>query len=77
VVPPARTPPLLAVPVSAGRFMSIVTIQVGQCGNQVGGALFAKLAEEADAGPDDFRRATQEARAAVLGSPPRLLTARA
>ncbi len=42
--------------------MSLVTVQVGQCGNQVGAALFAKLAEEADAGPDDFRRATREVR---------------
>jgi hypothetical protein len=44
--------------------MSIVTVQVGQCGNQLGAALFSALADEADAGPDDFAAETRQARGA-------------
>jgi hypothetical protein len=40
--------------------MATITVQVGQCGNQVGASLFAKLAEEAEAGPDDLRDATYQ-----------------
>jgi hypothetical protein len=43
--------------------MSVVTVQVGQCGNQLGAALFGALADEADAGPDDFAAETRQARA--------------
>ncbi len=42
--------------------MAVVTVQVGQCGNQLGSALFGALVEEADAGPDDFKAATREVR---------------
>ena len=42
--------------------MSVITVQVGQCGNQVGASLFAKLADEAEAGPDEFRDATFQVR---------------
>jgi hypothetical protein len=50
--------------------MSVITVQVGQCGNQIGASLFSKLAEEATASSDDFREATHEvhlARCASLG----------
>ena len=40
--------------------MSTITVQVGQCGNQVGASLFAKLAKEAEAGPDDLRHSTYQ-----------------
>jgi hypothetical protein len=43
--------------------MSVVTVQVGQCGNQLGSALFNALAAEAEAAPDDFGAATRQARA--------------
>lgn len=40
--------------------MSTVTVQLGQCGNQMGAALFDVLAGEAAAGPMDFRREVTE-----------------
>ena len=44
----------------------VVTLQVGQCGNQLGSALFSALAAEADAGPEDFAAATREVRELLL-----------
>ena len=41
--------------------MAVVTVQVGQCGNQLGTALFNALTTEAEAGPDDFGAATRQA----------------
>lgn len=41
--------------------MSVLTVQVGQCGNQLGVSLFDALLDEADAGPDDFGAATRQA----------------
>ena len=40
--------------------MSVVTVQVGQCGNQLGTALFNVLAAEAEAAPDDAGAATRQ-----------------
>jgi len=41
--------------------MSTVTVQLGQCGNQLGSALFQMLGNEAGAGAAGFREATHEA----------------
>lgn len=52
-----------ALPLAAHRKqMAVVTVQVGQCGNQLGTALFTALAAEAEASPDDFGAATRQAR---------------
>lgn len=52
--------------------MAVVAVQVGQCGNQLGGALFGALAAEAEAAPDDFRAATMQARRAASRTAPPL-----
>ena len=49
----------------------VVTVQVGQCGNQLGSALFSALAAEGDAGPEDFKAATRTVRHRTLLAPPR------
>jgi len=41
--------------------MSFLTVQVGQCGNQLGVSLFDALLTEAEAGPDDFGAAARQA----------------
>lgn len=38
--------------------MSIITCQIGQCGNQLGEAIFDKLALEASLGTDNHKLAT-------------------
>lgn len=40
--------------------MSLVTVQLGQCGNQIGAEFFRALHEEAVAGPPSFRWRTLE-----------------
>lgn len=42
--------------------MSIVTVQLGQCGNQIGAEFFRTLHEEALAGPPSFRSRAQNVR---------------
>jgi len=44
----------------AAAAMSLVTVQLGQCGNQIGAEFFRTLHEEAVAGPPSFRSRTLE-----------------